>query len=272
MVAAKIVEVVSGSTWESFMRTRIFSPLNMTRTIILEEERNKSTNISTAHIKNNALEVIPIQQEKLDNLAPAGSFYSTSTDMAQYMMFVMNRGIANGDTLVQPQTFNEILKPQSHFQAMGEAIHNEFTSYGFGWWLTPKGEHKIIDHSGGVDGAGANVIMVDDTKFGVVVLCNASSWTPFKISFDVIGNEIEDDGYIAVGRWMMNNANRRNSMSQIEHQEFIDKVANLESRFNEGKLIMSIEITSFLKKWMINHIQGSDMHYSKYLAEKGVNV
>ena len=55
-----------------------------------------------------------------------------------------------------------------------------------------------------------------------------------------------------------------------EHQGFVNKVIDLEKRFNDGKIIMSFEITKFLKDWLIKHIQGTDMKYTKLLIQKGV--
>lgn len=55
-----------------------------------------------------------------------------------------------------------------------------------------------------------------------------------------------------------------------EHDHFIEKVKDLENRFKEGKIILSYEITAFLKDWLIKHIQGTDMKYSQFLIQKGV--
>ena len=55
-----------------------------------------------------------------------------------------------------------------------------------------------------------------------------------------------------------------------EHQDFVDKVVDLEKRFNSGKIVLSFEITNFLKEWLINHIQGTDMKYTNFLIQKGV--
>jgi len=49
----------------------------------------------------------------------------------------------------------------------------------------------------------------------------------------------------------------------IEHEQFVKKVVDLEQRYREGKLILSIEITEFLKKWLVTHIQKVDMEYAK---------
>lgn len=54
------------------------------------------------------------------------------------------------------------------------------------------------------------------------------------------------------------------------HQYFVEKVADLEDRFNKGKLILSIEITNFLKSWLTEHIKGDDARYIKLLQSKGV--
>ena len=55
-----------------------------------------------------------------------------------------------------------------------------------------------------------------------------------------------------------------------EHDDFVKKVSDLEKRYNEGKMILSFEITNFLKSWLINHIQGTDKKYSKFLVQNGV--
>ncbi len=55
-----------------------------------------------------------------------------------------------------------------------------------------------------------------------------------------------------------------------EHDSFIAKVSSLEEKYNSKKLIISFEITGFLKEWIKNHIQESDMKYSDFLVKNGV--
>ena len=40
--------------------------------------------------------------------------------------------------------------------------------------------------------------------------------------------------------------------------------------FDEGKVLLSIDVIDFLKDWLINHIQGSDKKYGPFLNEKGL--
>lgn len=55
-----------------------------------------------------------------------------------------------------------------------------------------------------------------------------------------------------------------------EHELFIAKVNAIEEKFNSGTLMVSFEITGFLKDWLRNHIQGTDKKYSDFLNRAGV--
>jgi hemerythrin len=43
-----------------------------------------------------------------------------------------------------------------------------------------------------------------------------------------------------------------------QHDQFVLKVMQLSKDFQEGKATITIEITSFVKDWLVNHIQGVD--------------
>ncbi|MFN8256294.1 MAG: bacteriohemerythrin [Bacteroidales bacterium] len=53
-----------------------------------------------------------------------------------------------------------------------------------------------------------------------------------------------------------------------EHEKFTAKIADLEERITTGKLVLSLEVTTFLKDWLINHILVSDQKYSEVFAKK----
>ncbi len=55
-----------------------------------------------------------------------------------------------------------------------------------------------------------------------------------------------------------------------QHDGFVKKVSDLEGRFKKGEIILSFEITRFLKDWLMDHIQGTDKKYTKFFIEKGI--
>jgi hemerythrin len=57
---------------------------------------------------------------------------------------------------------------------------------------------------------------------------------------------------------------------KIEHKNFIDKVEDLNDRFMSGKLVISLEITSFIESWITKHIMATDKQYGAFLNAKGL--
>jgi len=55
-----------------------------------------------------------------------------------------------------------------------------------------------------------------------------------------------------------------------QHAEYIEKVESLEKRLNNGQLVISFEVTNFLKQWISNHIMVTDKKYSEFMNQNGV--
>lgn len=53
---------------------------------------------------------------------------------------------------------------------------------------------------------------------------------------------------------------------QEEHRAFEAKVEDFYSKVKNGKLLMSVEITNFIKDWILNHIQTQDQQYANFQA------
>jgi hemerythrin len=56
---------------------------------------------------------------------------------------------------------------------------------------------------------------------------------------------------------------------QAAHAAFIRKVGDVQKRHAEGKLVLSIEVTGFLKTWLTEHILGSDSKFADCLSRAG---
>ncbi|PKO11644.1 MAG: hemerythrin [Chloroflexi bacterium HGW-Chloroflexi-10] len=54
------------------------------------------------------------------------------------------------------------------------------------------------------------------------------------------------------------------------HKNLIKQVENLQKKNREGSLTLSMEVMSFLKDWLLNHVQGEDFKYSDYMNAKGI--
>ena len=174
VVASEIVKEVSGMSWDEFLKSRVFDKLEMNSSTSLAKDREANENLAQPHIWDIDFKKVAIKQENGDNLGPGGFIYSSARDMNNYMKMLLKDGVFINDTIVSKEVIDEIFKPQALFQIAPPPFGNEFSSYGLGWWVTPYEGHKIIEHSGGIDGMSAQLFMVKDLNIGVVILTNVS--------------------------------------------------------------------------------------------------
>ncbi len=57
---------------------------------------------------------------------------------------------------------------------------------------------------------------------------------------------------------------------KAEHEALVKKVLEFKNQLDDGKASFSIELMSFLKDWLINHINGTDKKYSAFFKDKSV--
>lgn len=55
-----------------------------------------------------------------------------------------------------------------------------------------------------------------------------------------------------------------------QHRALVDKVTDFHNRLQDGKASFSLELMSFLKDWLMNHIKITDMAYREFFAGAGV--
>ena len=56
-----------------------------------------------------------------------------------------------------------------------------------------------------------------------------------------------------------------------KHQKMTAKVLALQSQFQQGKAMITMDVMDFLQQWLDKHILGTDMKYGPFLKGKGVN-
>ena len=56
-----------------------------------------------------------------------------------------------------------------------------------------------------------------------------------------------------------------------EHQNLIEKVDEFKNKLNAGNTSFTLELMSFLRDWLMNHIKGSDKMYTQFFNDKGIS-
>jgi CubicO group peptidase (beta-lactamase class C family) len=174
-IAGAIVAKVSGRPWEDFVRTRIFQPLGMTDSEPLVSLIVDAPNVATPHaIIRDTVRQVAIRTT--DPVASAGSVYSSVSDMAKWLRFVLDSGRVGGKRLLTPATFSEIVAPQIRvpqglYPALRLARPHGF-SYALGWFVQDYQGAVVWMHTGSINGMSAIVGLLPDRRVGVVVLAN----------------------------------------------------------------------------------------------------
>ena len=175
LAAGEAAGAASGLGWDALVTTRILQPLGMTRsTTTTDDLPTRGPDVSAPHgMRDSAVRVIP--RRDLDNIAPAGSIYSSAEEMTHYVKFILGGGTYQGKQLLRPGTLSTIQTPHvSMGVPLGDTLtaSTHFVGYGLGWVLQDYKGRKIAWHNGGIDGNLSEMWTVPEEKLGIVVLTN----------------------------------------------------------------------------------------------------
>jgi CubicO group peptidase (beta-lactamase class C family) len=181
LVAGQIVPAVAGESWDSFVQSRIFTPLGMKRTGVDIELLRTGSNAASGHSTINDT-VVAIAARNLGNVGPAGAINSTAEDMARWLVVQLDRGKltrltgANAD-LYSAARSREMWSANT-VMPFGEpppalsALRTNFAAYGLGWNLREYRGRLWVTHSGSVPGYVSQVSLIPDLALGIVILTN----------------------------------------------------------------------------------------------------
>lgn len=57
---------------------------------------------------------------------------------------------------------------------------------------------------------------------------------------------------------------------KAEHDKLTAQVLDLETKYQAGKAVMTVQVANFLKDWLANHILNTDKQYGPHLLGRGV--
>lgn len=171
-LAGYLVEVISGKTWEGFVRERVFQKLQMNSSFFSINDMQKQKEFSKPYIPGpeGPAETNYIL---LNAMGPAGSINSSAADMVEYLKLQLGNGKYGGEPLVSEANLAQMHAPQM----LGSPYFWKFdefqsTNYGFGWFVDIYRGHKLISHGGNTRGFSSLVSLLPEKDLGIVALSN----------------------------------------------------------------------------------------------------
>ncbi len=153
IVLGRLIETVSGQSYAAFLQKNIFDPLQMMATGV-DDERSIVTGRAQGYV------VTPQGVRRADSISmtvvfSAGNLYSTTGDLLKWETALFAGRVINRASL----------------KLMTTPFRN---GYGLGLFVADRDGHRVISHTGDIDGFGAMLAYYPDDKLTVVVLSNLS--------------------------------------------------------------------------------------------------
>ncbi len=176
VVAASIVQEVSGIPFGNYLQTRILEPLGMVD--------SDATGADAARLELTAQYrywfgiTVEMKDAVLPERMPGEYLISTAEDMGRYLSFYLDDGSTVGGTaqILEPASIAMMLEPATN-QATRQLLSTEFTfQYGMGWFAGRFGEVEDARwHLGELPAFNSWMVLIPERDLGLVVMINAGN-------------------------------------------------------------------------------------------------
>ena len=175
--AGQIVEILSGQSFEDFVKSRIFSPLNMSHSMFVVEDMEKQADFMTPYYEKRDTTILlpyPFYTEQ-KGIAAAGAIISSINDLSNWLIAQMNGGMFKGNQVIPAAIIKETLQPASLTGSVPDKyFENLGSTYGMGRnTLSYKG-HYLTQHGGAIGGIYSNISFMPADSIGVIVFTNGA--------------------------------------------------------------------------------------------------
>lgn len=161
-----IVQAVSGSSYEEYVRSAIFAPLQMTHSAAALSDP-AAVDIATGY-RYWFFWPVAFDAPYPRRMTPSGFLISSAEDMTHYLIAQLNGGAYGNNQLLSPQRIDTLLTPAARISPS--------SSYGMGWVIESHPGTTRIWHNGDVSNFHSNMLLLSDQHIGIVILVNVGGF------------------------------------------------------------------------------------------------
>ena len=175
VAAGRIIELVTGSTYESAMESLLLGPLQLGHTHYFSDQII-GLNVAASH---NVVDGKPVVDTGFWALPrscnPTGGLMSSARDQLRYARFHIGDGRApTGNRLLSQQALVDMRSDPG----AGGTLQVDLTGMGVTWMLRPSAEDvTIVQHGGTWSGQHSGFFIVPERNFAMTVLTNSEGGT-----------------------------------------------------------------------------------------------
>lgn len=174
-LAGRIIEIVTGESYESYMHAHVFAPLGLQDTFFSHESRPDLT-VATPYDFGADGAPFPSFFPHNRASAPGGSqLIMSARDAGRWLRAVLNGGHGESAALLDPAGFAELLRPQVPIPSGERGSDGASRRYALGWMVGPINGIAAISHGGSAITMGSQYLLAPEAQIAVAVLANSSS-------------------------------------------------------------------------------------------------
>lgn len=168
IILHKIIENITGNTFEVEVKKKILEPLNLKNTNMLKSKDSMNQNINSYSIIDSTNQVFKDEPYLIENFFGAGAMYSTAEDLLKFDNALFENKI------LKQSTANLMIAPNKELDNVAFGV---WYASGYGTFSEP-----FIYRTGGILGACSNWIHTINDKKCIIVLSNTNSTNLFELS------------------------------------------------------------------------------------------
>jgi CubicO group peptidase (beta-lactamase class C family) len=174
-IAGEIITVVSGYNYKDFINYKLFKPLQMNNTFIIDNDTLNKDLFASPYVFSSK-KLLKTDYPKVGQYLGAIGAVSNVHDMTKWLQLLL--GIDFHNTLLSNESLNTILFPHNILNKNYMIWFNPYASfnlYGYGWVLSEYKEKLLAEHLGLTKGYTCLIAMIPKEKIGIVILTNLTS-------------------------------------------------------------------------------------------------
>lgn len=158
---------VAGKSWEDLVKQRIFEPLGMNDSTVSVVDTQKRGDFARPHItRQGTVKTTEFYDYQSFGVGPNGAVNSTVQDLLKYLQLHLENGKAGDRQIISAAQMRQLHRPIS---ISGDA------GYALGWNVEHHRGHPVLQHGGAITGFTSIMVLIPETKTGIVVLNNLHS-------------------------------------------------------------------------------------------------
>jgi CubicO group peptidase (beta-lactamase class C family) len=173
VAVGQVVKAVTGADWHTALRERVLDPLGMHASLTSLEQAEGVADCARPHDVH-AGEIVPVPFRVMDGVAPAGLLFSCASDIARWLLLHLGDGALDGRRVLSAETLEQLHRVRVPLGVSAADPEFHYVGYALGWVVGTWGARRILWHSGGVDGFGAELLLLPDEGIGVAVSVNST--------------------------------------------------------------------------------------------------